>query len=316
MKNGMVKSLAFLVVSFCLLFASCVEEAETIEIKKYEKEAFAESPNKDKLEINFGDLSDGSNEYRFDSTKLKEALNLFYDNFKYCNANRNEQFSFIKDTSTLKISQLNFLYNVCRSIQNDNFDSSIAALRMHFAIENGKMILLFEPIYLKYQNKYLYIHGSSEYYRDSVDTMIKVLNYNNLIQAYQSQDPSISKVYINHLANPSSNHLFNPNSNDAYIGDIKSCILPIQQIERVFYENPQNTQNKINFSIVANNNFIFPPTQEPPHPKNLKLHVIAYLDDIGINNNENSYLNLGADFGQMDPPNKSYLYYKLFEKKN
>lgn len=303
MKNVMVKYLCFLLIN---IVVSINSKAQTQQCPQLTAEI---------NQIEYGDLSTKNNIYCYDSIDLNRGLVNFYKYFKYRPNLFEEIFVELeRDTAKLSIQQLEFLLNECKKI-NYTLENSIAAIRMFFGIENQKMIILFEPICLQ---KVINTDGTFKidtfservFYRMQNNNLQLSPNYNELIEAYQSPDFGKSKIYIKHLRRSTRyTTLFIKNDNP-YIGDTKSCILPIQQIEKMYCDNYPNWGGKINFSVVANNNYDF--LRGPNlRRKNMKLHVIAYLDSVTTNNTIDSFKNLGADFGQMDPPRIESVYYPL-----
>lgn len=117
-------------------------------------------------------------------------------------------------------------------------------------------------------------------------------------------------IYIIHRSwrQRSINH-FVDSDNDAYLGDVKYCMLPIQQIIREYRENLDtctraNIDDLISFNVIADRRYYFSSRLFMwVYRKNYKLHVVASYGHVRQNNHDDTFNGLATDFGQMCPPN-------------
>ncbi|WP_300597010.1 hypothetical protein [Niabella sp.] len=254
----------------------------------------------------YGDLTRDDNKYSYSIYDLNRGRTGFKENIKHKVSNQ----SLIPAVVHVSVQQL----ASWTSLINKTFDSRIKpedhrGIKMSYGLtQANKLIIIFQPVLLvkrtnrnetHYDIKYVnvqYLQKSDGSFEETDDAQ----TYTN---AYQ-------KNTIFKRKNGSFSD-FNDFEFDYDKGDTKSCIMPLLQIKDMYFANNHNLCNakdSITFEAIANNYF----RVNRRSIKNYKVHIVAYISGKISDNTiktltTDDYKELGADFGQMDPPNKDYV---------
>jgi hypothetical protein len=244
------------------------------------------------------------NVYAYKFSELKAGRDSFDTNFKF---GRKGETKLVNADTKLSLAAFDSLnkYVPLRYDSKKNY----AALKMHYGIEKQTMVLIFEPIalvpILSRPNTCDTIN-SSKYFRvfDGKLKQITQVELKTLTKMYTDS------IYIDHkLDSQRSIKTFVDNNSDFEKGDIHYCIMPMQQIFKMYLDNANNADCKklnlsdaISFSLIANNYY---KTNIIKEIKNYKLHIVTHfgLNEKTIEGNSKIFDGLGSDFAELCPPN-------------
>lgn len=306
---------------FLILLCGC---SQFIEIRKTNKVGYtAKSNNLDKvgnehqLDYTANNEGDKGYNYSYSETELNMDMADLSAHFFY----RADRAIPIINTEYVDIKSIDMLNKEIYSDPNYDSGNSIAAIRMIYGFDTAqkKLMLVYEPIFLQQNNKNkynikqltterFYINVSNQLSENLFSTL-----KNRYIDFYSSTNADTSKVFIDHNI-PGDNGLF---IDDPLIskGDIRYCIIPIQQILRK-YETEKKAatlSNMLAFHFGAKNSIytirkkyvLFHST--PLRSNNHKLHIMVFCTKPATGLLKNAYKNQGdgADFSGMCPPNQN-----------
>lgn len=264
-----------------------------------------ESPGEVKLD--YGDPSVNGNRYSYKASSLERSRKNF-----------NKIFNLEGPTQIInnpdQIVRASELSKLAKYIA-DNFapgPKDLKGIRLLYGIDGNTMFCMFEPVLLKFQGtdkpRYDIIH-SLLFYRPNSSGDLGVIPTKDTIKytdPYRSESGRMDIFHMEFPDDEETNKFIDMDENFIY-GDSKFCVMPLQQIFRMFKENKGDcddpAKNKIIFSLLANNYF---KTSGIPI-NNYKLHVVAHYEIGVLPLATNSYAGVGADFSQMSPPNNRYV---------
>lgn len=252
----------------------------------------------DKMEkrLDFGDPTRYNNVYSYADFELKNYEDEFYRHFRY-----DEDGKSPLDSTQTRV-RVGDLLQLLKSVQAEpNYDpqsGDISGLKMHFGMKEKALVILFETAVLKPKGSGEYqSNPSGKYWRAENDGKLSAVEkkeYDDLIAAYRSPD---SKIYIRHIDPADSTKFIN--SDDFKVGDIRDCVMPFQQIFRMYEDNggPCSVpgDEMLHFTIVASDYYT--------GSDNFKTHIVAHYKIGEMTEEKNTFKGLGADFSQMSPPN-------------
>jgi hypothetical protein len=271
--------------------------------------------------MDYGNLACANNVYAYDASDLSTGKTNFSQNFRYSTDGTPGSLVTVNNpVVSLNISDIGRMFNDI--VASGNFfpqNSDHSALAIHYGIDlsSGQpiMILFFEPVILKlitgsnnnnnykfYNTGKLYrIVGGTFQLTNATDTQNLTKNYHNIYQKYATgvfQPFNFSANFID--------------------GDTRFTTISIQQISQMYCDNQATVINPvqinlINFNIIADNHYN---DQNGQPVADYKLHVVASYNNttLGTNVSNSNYLNCGADFTQMCPPNCSSLWINYYEQ--
>lgn len=241
------------------------------------------------------------NVYMYEKWEMQDGLDNFKQFYKLKNGSDAEEI----EKPVIQISVSNIVQVLDELKLKTTYDprTCFSAIKMYYGIDNKKIVLICEPIALKKNGsgKNSDTIGSGSFFvADDAGGFAKVArsDMESLTKAYRNS------IYIIHV-DDEENHDFVDNDTDFEKGDTKYCVLPLQQIIRMYRENLSSCvaakgEDLISFAVLANNYFKFRWIRGTI--PNYKLHILAYYNIQNDVYSEN-FKGLGADYGQMCPPN-------------
>lgn len=265
--------------------------------------------------MDFGLGTDPGNKYMYSDTELKVGMNGFKAFIKY-NPDIQLEEPLANPVVNIKLKHLAMMYDSIKNRTGYSADTCFAAIKVYYGLLNKKIIFICEPIALKHPKSsdkvydYCDTQGTGIFYvadeNGSFDTIGKAL-VDTLTMRY------MDSVSITHFKRTwygwkvrTADRKFRGGTDDWDYNDTRFCIMPLQQIMRMYRENiPQcetaDPEDYIHFAIIANNYYV----KRRLFGKilNYKVHLVVYTDNIKNTGFDGTFNGLGADFGQMCPPN-------------
>jgi hypothetical protein len=264
--------------------------------------------------LHFGLLKDPGNYYTFNKEDIDLGENKFYSNYKYDNGINS---SGIPDTTRLDscytLVRLDTLSAIIKDLKIAGYpisDKYYTAVRMHYGMEGKKLILIFEPIVLKpssnespNKNCKIISPCKNRLYKFDEFGNAKIINSNEFQKFIDEYRSSSSKIYINHFNKIKKTKFYEAKPDNLKESDVKSAVMSVQQILRVFKDNSGNFnlgREKIKFSFVSQNYN----GSEDGKPHIIATYNFGVLSEKSLSNKEEeeaNFIGLGGDFSQLCP---------------
>lgn len=253
-------------------------------------------------ELHYGDKRNPGNVYCYTPTLVDQGILNFADHFYLATGNP-------LSNPILKITLANILSLIPPPATGYDYTQHYSAVRIHYGLDGDTMIFIMQPIILKPvtgSGGYCDIDDIEDFYKVAAGQVWESIS---LAQKNQFTENYRNTIRIRHEepADIFNDRFIMGHPADWVHADTRSCLIPLQQILRVYCENRNvpgdpDDGDLICFQIVANNYSTV--------TTNFKVHVVVHynLPTVNLPTGTKIFSGRAADFAQMCPTNCTFTY--------